>query len=35
MEKIFLTDTPSEDFFKPLKRKISGVKHKVPDFLQI
>lgn len=32
MEKIFLADTPSEDFFKPLKRKISCVKHKIPDF---
>lgn len=32
MEKIFLTDTPSVDFLKSLKRKISGVKCKVSDF---
>lgn len=32
MEKIFLTDTPSVKIFKSLKRKISGVKCKIPDF---
>jgi len=32
MEKIFLTDTPSAKIFKSPKRKIWGVKCKVPVF---